>query len=62
MVNTNLATALVSMLEHAPGVSVGKHLHHTNFLVGNKVFALIQGDGVVIKLPKAAIAFVSSQA
>lgn len=47
-----LTTILSSMLADIPQVQVGTHLNHTNFLVGNKVFAYIQGDGVVLKLPK----------
>ncbi len=30
-------------------------MHHANFLVGNKVFAFLQGDGVALKLPKSTI-------
>ncbi len=55
MADSDLATVLSSMLEAMPQVQVGTHLHHTNFLVGNKVFAFIQGGGVAIKLPKEKI-------
>ena len=55
MADDDLATVLSSLFEDAPEVQVGTHLHHTNFLVGNKVFAFLQGDGVVLKLPKATI-------
>jgi hypothetical protein len=55
MAEHDLTTILSSMLQDIPQVQIGTHLHHTNFLVGSKVFAFIQGDGVVIKLPKATI-------
>lgn len=55
MTGHDLATMLSSMLEEMPQVEVGTHLNHPNFLVGNKVFAFIQGDGVVVKLPKTTI-------
>ena len=55
MADQSLATILASMLGGIPQVQVGTHLHHANFLVGNKVFAFIQGDGVAIKLPKEKI-------
>ena len=52
MADHDLTTILSAMLQDIPQVQIGTHLHHTNFLVGNKVFAYIQGDGVVLKLPK----------
>jgi hypothetical protein len=55
MTSHDLAAMLSSMLENTPQVQVGTHLHHANFLVGNKVFAFIQGDGVALKLPKSTI-------
>ncbi len=55
MAEQELAAVLTSMLEGMPGVSVGTHLHHPNFLVGDKVFAFIQREGVAIKLPRATI-------
>lgn len=55
MADQQLATILTSMLEPLPGVQVGSHLHHANFLVGKKVFAFIQGNGVALKLPKETI-------
>jgi hypothetical protein len=55
MAEHELTTILSTMLQDIPGVQVGTHLNHINFLVGNKIFAFIQGDGVVIKLPKATI-------
>lgn len=55
MADHDLTAILSSMLEGIPQVHVGTHLHHTNFLVGSKVFAFIQGGGVALKLPKAKI-------
>ncbi len=55
MADQQLATILSSMLEGIPQVHRGTHLHHTNFLVGEKVFAFTQGGGVALKLPKAKI-------
>ena len=55
MTNDELTAVLSSFFEGNPQVQVGTHLHHANFLVGNKVFAFIQGDGVALKLPKATI-------
>lgn len=55
MADQQLATMLASMLAGIPQVHIGTHLHHANFLVGDKVFAFIQGDGVALKLPKAKI-------
>lgn len=52
MAQPDLTTILSSLLADIPRVQVGVHLNHTNFLVGNKVFAYIQGEGVVLKLPK----------
>jgi hypothetical protein len=52
MAKHDLTTILGSMLEDIPQVHTGKHLNHTNFLVGNKVFVFIQGESVVLKLPK----------
>ena len=55
MTDRDLAAVLSSLLEDIPQVQVGTHLRHTNFLVGNKVFAFLQGDGVVLKLPRGKI-------
>ena len=55
MTDHDLATVLASMLEDSPQVQVGTHLRHPNFLVGNKVFAFLQGDGVALKLPREKI-------
>jgi hypothetical protein len=55
MADQHLTTLLTSMLEPLPGVQVGTHLHHANFLVGQKVFAFIQGNSVAIKLPRETI-------
>jgi hypothetical protein len=41
MADHHLPTILSGMLEDMPQVRVGTHLHHTNFLVGNKVFAFV---------------------
>jgi hypothetical protein len=55
MADNKLITVLSSMLEGLPGVSVGRKVNHASFLVGKKVFAYTQEDGVVIKLPKEKI-------
>lgn len=55
MIEYDLAATLASMLEPLPQVQFGTHLHHTNFLVSNKVFAFLQGDGVALKLPKETV-------
>lgn len=53
MSTNDLSTILAFMLADLPGVRVGKHIHNTNFLVREKVFAFIKGDeGVAMKLPK----------
>lgn len=55
MADSDLATVLSAILEDMPQVRVGTHLNHTNFLIGNKVFAFLQGEGVALKLPKTTI-------
>ena len=55
MAENKLITVLSSMLEDLPGVNVGKKVNHASFLVGKKVFAYTQEDGVVIKLPQEKI-------
>lgn len=52
MENSTLANIIASMLEQMPQVRTGKHLNHTNFVIGNKVFAFLKKDSLVIKLPK----------
>lgn len=52
MNENNLATTLSSMLGSLPQVRVGRHINNTNFLVGEKVFAFMQGNGVALKLPR----------
>ena len=55
MANSDLAAILSSMLEDLPRVSIRKTSNHTSLLIGKKVFAYTQGDGVVVKLPKEKI-------
>ncbi|HXV97716.1 MAG TPA: hypothetical protein VEC93_04770 [Anaerolineae bacterium] len=55
MTDNNLITVLSSMLEDLPQVSVENKVNHASFLVGKKVFAYTQEDGVVIKLPQEKI-------
>lgn len=55
MANDDLSTILAFMLADLPQVKIGKHIHNINFLVGEKVFAFIKGDGVAMKLPKEKI-------
>ncbi len=55
MANTDITTILACMLEDLPQVSVGRHIHNANFLVGEKVFAFIKDGGVAMKLPRARI-------
>src|SRR5947209_4272520 len=50
-----IITVLSLMLQDLPNVSIGKHFHNTNFLVGKKVFTFIKDDNVVVKLPKEKI-------
>jgi hypothetical protein len=55
MADNDLTTILSSTLEDLPHVSIAKKVNHASFLIGKKVFAYTQGDGVVIKLPKEKI-------
>jgi hypothetical protein len=51
----DLASILSSMLEGLPGVNVKKSANRLSFLIGKKVFAFTQRNGVVIKLPQEKI-------
>ncbi|MGH7452799.1 MAG: MmcQ/YjbR family DNA-binding protein [bacterium] len=51
----DLASILSSMLEGLPGVNVKKSANRLSFLIGKKVFAFMQRNGVVIKLPQERI-------
>ncbi len=55
MATDDLSATLASMLVDLPQVRVGKHINNVNFLVGEKVFAFVKGDGVAMKLPKEKI-------
>lgn len=51
----DLASILSSMLEGLPRVNVKKSVNRLSFLIGKKVFAFTQRNGVVIKLPQEKI-------
>jgi hypothetical protein len=51
----DLASILSSMLEGLPRVNVKKSANRLSFLIGKKVFAFTQRDGVVLKLPQEKI-------
>jgi hypothetical protein len=51
----DLAAILSSMLEGLPRVNVKKSANRLSFLIGKKVFAFTQKDGVVLKLPQEKI-------
>jgi len=51
----DLGGILSSMLEGQPRVESRKKANHISFMVGNKVFAHTQSDGVVVKLPKEKV-------
>ncbi|HUZ17580.1 MAG TPA: hypothetical protein VMV68_04285 [Spirochaetia bacterium] len=55
MAADELSTVLVSLLGDLPNVSIKKHINHTNFLIGEKVFAIGRDDSVVMKLPKDSV-------
>lgn len=55
MTDNDLTIILSAMLEDLPHVRIEQKAHHTSFLVGKKVFAYTQDEGVVIKLPKAKV-------
>lgn len=55
MATDDLSTILAFMLADLPQVKVGKHINNINFLVGEKVFAFVKGDGVAMKLPREKI-------
>lgn len=48
-------TVICSLAKDLPEVTIGKHINHTNFLVGKKVFGFIRKDGLALKLPKDKI-------
>lgn len=52
MEQNDLASIIASMLEQIPQVRTGTHLHTTNFVMGNKVFAFLKKDRLAIKLPQ----------
>ncbi len=51
----DLASILSSMLEGLPRVNVKKSANRLSFLIGKKVFAFTQKNGVVLKLPQEKI-------
>ncbi len=55
MATEDLSTILAFMLADLPQIRIGKHIHAINFLVGEKVFAFMKGDGVTVKLPREKV-------
>ncbi len=51
----DFAARLLSALGSPPNVTVKTHLNHSNLLVGNKVFAIVKDDTVIMKLPKESV-------
>jgi hypothetical protein len=49
------ASILSSMLEGLPGVNAKKSANRLSFLIGKKVFAFTQREGVILKLPQEKI-------
>ena len=55
MVDKDIANAISSILKEVSNVTVGQHLNRLNFKVGNKVFAFVNRERLVIKLPEETI-------
>ncbi len=44
---------VVATLSAEPGVTTGKAFHNPGLKIGTKLFAMLHGDGLVVKLPEA---------
>jgi hypothetical protein len=44
---------VVASLSAEPGVTLGKAFHNPGLKTGSKLFAMLHGDGLVVKLPEA---------
>ena len=53
VIEDGITDVITAMLESIPKVSIGMHMHHTNFTIDNKVFAFTRKDGVALKLPES---------
>jgi hypothetical protein len=50
------ATKIIcSLIKDFPEVTIGKHINHTNFLIGKKVLGFIRKDGLALKLPPETV-------